>query len=135
MKKCCVCESPSIVEAMGTRPSQHDFKPRHSTASALLPISARVVSGFKQRKPPSKTIAIAVDISKVFDTVSHRLLIEMIHRFRLCHNLVKWLVAYLRGRKASCSYQLTAQLGFPPGVGGGPTGVCPLPSPLQPFCL
>ena len=29
----------------------------------------------------------------------------MIHRFRLCHNLVRWLVAYLRGRKASCLYQ------------------------------
>ena len=54
---------PSIVEALGTRPSQHGFKPRHSTASAMLPISARVVSGFNQQKPCSRTIAMAVDIS------------------------------------------------------------------------
>ena len=46
-----------------------------------------------------------MDISKAFDTVSHRLLIEMIHRSRLCHNLVRWLVVYLRGKKALCLYQ------------------------------
>ena len=61
----------------------------------LLPISVRVVSGFNQRKPPSRTLAIAVDISKEFDTVSHRLLIKMIQCSRLRHNLVRWLVAYL----------------------------------------
>ena len=55
---------PAIVEALGTRLSQHGFKPRHSIALALLLISARVVSGFNQRKPPSRTIPIAVGISK-----------------------------------------------------------------------
>ena len=93
------------MEALVKRSSQHGFKPRHFTALALLPISVRVVSGFNQRKPPSRTIAIAVDISKSFDKVSHRLLIEMIHRSRLCHNLVRWLVAYLRGLRASRLYQ------------------------------
>ena len=44
--------------------------------------------------------------------VSHRLVIEMIHRSRLRHNLVKWLVAYLRGRKDSCRYH--QQLYSPP---------------------
>ena len=67
---------PSIVEALGTCPSHHCFKPRHSTASALLPISAMVVFGFNQPKPPSRTIVLAVDILKAFDTVSHRLLIS-----------------------------------------------------------
>ena len=80
---------PSIIEALGTRPFQHFFKPRCSTTSVPLPISARVVSGFNQLKPPS--IAIAVDISKAFGTVSHRLLIEMIQRSR--HNLVRWLTS------------------------------------------
>ena len=46
-----------------------------------------------------------MNISKACDTVSHRLLIEMIHCSRLRHNLVKRIVAYLRGRKASCLYQ------------------------------
>ena len=83
---------PSIVEVLSTRPSQHGFK---TDAFYRLGSAPHLC----------KTIAIAVNISKTFDTVSHRLLIEMIHRSRLCHNLVRWLVAYLRGRKKSCLYQ------------------------------
>ena len=59
---------PTIVEALGTCSSQHALYPKRSTTSALLPISARRVSGFNKRKPPSRTIAIAVDISKAFES-------------------------------------------------------------------
>ena len=48
------------------------------------------------------------------------------HRSRLRHNLVRCLVAYLRGRKASSLYlQLHS-----PGVGRCPIGIHHLPSPL-----
>ena len=124
---------PSIVEALGTRPSKHGFKSRHSTASALLPISARVVSGFSQRKPPSSTIPIVLDISKAVDTVSHRLLIEMIHRSRLRHNLVKWLG--IPPRQEGIVYLSAAALVSAPSADGGPTGIRHLPSPLQPLCF
>ena len=95
-----------IVEALGTLPSnsQHGFEQTHSTTTALLPISARAVSGFKQHKPSSRTIAIVVDISKAFDTVSHRFLIETIQRYRLRNNLVRWLVATYVAR-ILCFYQ------------------------------
>ena len=56
--------------------------------------------------PPSRTIAIAVDISKKFDMVSHRLHIEMIHLSRLQHNLIRWLVAWLYQQHHSPSRQL-----------------------------
>ena len=36
---------PTIVEALGTHPSQHSFKQIHSTTSSLLFISPSVVSG------------------------------------------------------------------------------------------
>ena len=85
-----------IVEAMGTRSSQHGFKPRHSTASACSPF---LLGWFLA------SIAMAVDISKAFDTVFHRLFIETVHRPRLHHNLVRWLEAYLCDRKAPCLYQ------------------------------
>ena len=62
---------PTIVEALGTALDQHSFKPRHFTTSALLLVSARVVSGCNQRKPPSRAISTTVDISKDFDPVSH----------------------------------------------------------------
>ena len=41
---------PNIVEALCTCPSQLGFKPMHSTTSALLPMSASLVSDFNQRK-------------------------------------------------------------------------------------
>ena len=95
---------PELTLALGTRSSQHGFKPHHSTVSALLPVAASIAEGFNLRKPPSRTVAVAVDISKAFDTVNHRLLLEMICHSRLGHNLVRWLAAYLRGRKAACLY-------------------------------
>ena len=86
--------------------SKHNLKQKHSTTSTLLHISVRVVLGFNQRNRTSRTIAIAVDISKSFNsTVSRHLIIKINHCSRLQHNLVRWLVAYLCGRKALCLYQ------------------------------
>ena len=79
-------------------------------SSSVLPISARVVPGFNQRKPPSRTITIAVDISKAYDTVSHRLLIEMIHRSRLRHILVRWIVHASSAGRPRASISSTTRL-------------------------
>ena len=89
----------------------------------------------------SKCISIAVDISKAFDTVSRRLLIQMIHRSRLRHNLVRWLmiVVDLRGRKASCLYQQhhspsrQVQAGVPQGSVNSPALFNPFPSDYHIF--
>jgi ribonuclease P/MRP protein subunit RPP40 len=48
---------------------------------------------------------VAIDISKAFDTVDHTLLLRQISESNLEHNVVRWLVTYLRGRTASCIYQ------------------------------
>ena len=63
----------SIVEALGTRPSQHGFNLRLSTTAALLPISPSVITSFNERKSPSRMIVITVDINKAFNTVTQRL--------------------------------------------------------------
>ena len=117
----------SFVKALGAHRSQHSFRLRLSTASALLPISARVVSGFNQRTAPSRTIAIAVDISKLFETVSHCFLVEMIHRSRFRHNWVRWLVAYLRGRRPLASIGSTTSLPARCGRGSGRDSSSPQP--------
>ena len=96
---------PYLVEALDTRVSQHGFKPRHSCVSAILPLVSRITEGFNMRKPPGRTVAVAVDISKAFDSVSHVRLLEMIHQSRLQHNVVRWLTMYLRGRPSACLYR------------------------------
>ena len=61
---------PFLTESLDTRVSQHGFKPKHSCVSALLPLVSRVTEGFNMRKPPGRTVAVAVDIPKAFDSVS-----------------------------------------------------------------
>ena len=61
--------------------------------------------GFNMKKPPGRTVTVAVDISKAFNSVSHVRLLEMIHQSRLQHNVVRWLTMYLRGRLSACLYR------------------------------
>ncbi|KAF2348308.1 Reverse transcriptase domain [Trinorchestia longiramus] len=44
---------------------------------------------------------MAIDFSKAFDTVPH----PQISSLPLNHHIVRWLVCYLKGRSAKCSYQ------------------------------
>ena len=47
---------------------QHRFRPGHSTTSALLQLTSDVTMGFNQRKPPHRSICVAVDITAEFHT-------------------------------------------------------------------
>ena len=85
--------------------SQHGFRKMRSTTSALLPLAHKVAAGFNQNRPPLRTVAMAIDLSKAFDTVSHTKLIEAISATGLNHNIIRWLSTYLRGRFASCRYK------------------------------
>lgn len=49
--------------------SQHSFHLGRSTTTALTSITQDIIEGFNQRKPPSRTVMVAMDISKAFDTV------------------------------------------------------------------
>ena len=95
---------PSCTAAFDLAPTQHGFRPLHSTTTALLPMANRVAQGFNDVKPPRRTAVVSVDISKAFDSVHPDLLLEKISRTNLHHNLVRWLNCLLRGRTASCLY-------------------------------
>ncbi|KAF2348773.1 Reverse transcriptase domain [Trinorchestia longiramus] len=84
--------------------SQLGFHLLHSTTSALLPLSHTIAVGFNQPRPPLRRTIIAIDFSKAFDTVPHPQLISQISSLPLNHHIVLWLVCYLKGRSAKCSY-------------------------------
>ena len=84
--------------------TQHGFRAGRSTTTALLPLVHQVASGFNQFLPPRRTVAMAVDFSKAFDTVNHTSLLRSIHESSMDANTVRWLCTYLRGRTASCIY-------------------------------
>ena len=57
-----------------------------------------------QRCTSRRTVVIAVDFSKAFDTINHTALLGSIHESSMDANTVRWLCTYLRGRTASCIY-------------------------------
>ena len=69
---------PSINEFLSPSKDQHGFRPRHSTISALLQLTKDIETGFNQRKPPHRTVCVAIDLTAAFDTVSHDTLISKI---------------------------------------------------------
>ena len=69
---------PSINEFLSPAKDQHGFRPRHSTTSALLQLTTDIETGFNQRKPPHRTVCVAIDLTSAFDTVSHNILISKI---------------------------------------------------------
>ena len=63
---------PTINKYLQPAPDQHGFRLDHSTTSALLQMTTYIAMGFNQRKPPDRTICVAVDLSAAFDTVCCR---------------------------------------------------------------
>ena len=84
--------------------TQHGFRAGRSTTTALLPLVQSAAIGFNQRCPPRRTVIMAVDFSKAFDTVNHTALLRSLSHSTLDSNTIRWLCTYLRGRTVSCSY-------------------------------
>ena len=74
---------PTINKYLQHAPDQHGFISDHSTTSALMQMITDIAMGFNQRKPPDRTICVAVDLSAAFDTVSHNNLLSKINRSKL----------------------------------------------------
>lgn len=96
---------PLLTAATTLNDSQHGFRPLHSTTTALLPLTQTIANGFNEPRPPLRTIAMAIDFSKAFDTVPHTQLISQIASLPLHSNIIRWLSCYLNGRTARCIYR------------------------------
>ena len=57
--------------------TQYGFKGKHSTSTALHNKNNTTATGFNQNKPPERTITVAQDINKAFDTVDIHIIITM----------------------------------------------------------
>jgi len=79
---------------------QHGFCRTHSTTSALLELNATVASGFNQKRPPSRTMLLQIDLSQAFDRVNHEELLVDLNNSSLPSKVVKWFNCYLKGRQS-----------------------------------
>ena len=96
---------PLYADVFPLSPSQHGFRSQRSTVTCLLPLVTKIAQGFNDPKPPSRSAIVAIDISKAFDTIDHRLLLEVVLTTEVNNNLLHWLAAWLRGRQACFHYQ------------------------------
>ena len=96
---------PTINKYLQPAPDQHGFRQEHSTTSALLQLTTDIAMGFNQRKPPDRTVCVAVDLSVAFDTVCHNKLLSKINRSPLPPATSRWLSSYLRGRQAKSCFR------------------------------
>ena len=72
---------PYITENILAISHQHGFKHKHSTHTALHNICHQIIKGFNNPRPPQHTVAVALDMSKVFYTVNiHKLLHKLTNK-------------------------------------------------------
>ena len=133
---------PTVNRHLLPSADQHGFRPEHSTTSALLQLTSDIVTGFNQRKPPHRTVCVAVDLTATFDPVNLNVLLSKIARSTLPEATCQWLSNYLRGRQSVISYRSvksTARIvhtGVPQGSKVSPTlfsfYLADMPRPTEP---
>jgi hypothetical protein len=134
---------PYLNQHLPPQPHQHGFRPKHSTVSALLNISTSVASGFNKRRPPDRTIVVALDLTKAFDSLDHCTLLDKISNTTLPGSITRWLANYLHGRQARTSFRnqvsrkRNIKVGTPQGSIISPTlfnyYISDLPTPPHPI--
>ena len=118
---------PYLNEHLVCDDSQHGFRKGRSPISALLPLSQTIADGFNEKKPAKRTVVVAIDISKAFETISHDRLLKKLSDSPLPHNLVRWFSAFIRGREQSVIFNGAqspfkhVHLGVPQGAVTSPT--------------
>ena len=112
---------PYITNNIPQHHTQHGFKAKHSTTTALHNINNTIASGFNQRIPPARTIAVALDMSKAFDTMNIHTLTKKLLDTQIPPILIKFIANYIKGRKAFTTYnnKTSTQRQFKTGVPQG----------------
>ena len=102
-------------------PTQHGFRPHHSTTTLLTDLTQRTLDGFNEPLPHRRTLLLTIDISKAFDAIPRLLLTNKIYNTTLHNNTKRWLANYLTSRQAYVHYNgISSSLKYVPN--GVPQG-------------
>ena len=94
-----------IEESVTLADHQHGFRKGRSTTTALQEISDLIKTGLNMKKPVNRTVLVAVDLSKAFDTVDHEILLKEISELDLNGNIKRWIFSYIRGRQTYVEFR------------------------------
>ena len=90
---------PDVTEAVQLANHQHGFRKGRSTTTALQTINDHINTGLNRKQPVHRTVTVAIDLSRAFDTVDHQILLEDIQGLHLNEYIKRFLCNYLRGRQ------------------------------------
>ena len=72
---------------------------------ALRTVNNTVAKGFNQMAPPGRTITVALDMSKAFDTINiHKIIRKLLH-INIPGTIIRFIANYIKGRKAYTTYR------------------------------
>ena len=84
---------------------QHGFRAGHSTTTALCEITTAIMDGLNSKRPHHRTVVVALDLSKAFDTVCHTKLLQDIYDSTLPNVYKRWLANYMAGRQSYVEFR------------------------------
>ena len=94
-----------IQDSINLAPHQHGFRKGRSTQTALQDITSHIKQGLNKKKPVDRTVLVAIDLSRAFDTVDHEILIKDIVALPLNGHIKRFLSSYLRGRQTFVEFR------------------------------
>ena len=102
-------------------PMQHGYKTQHSTVTALHTLNNTLAKGFNEMSPHARTITVALDMSKAFDTINIHTLIRKLLQTNIPGTIIKFITNYIKGRNANTTYinHTSRQFQFKTGVPQG----------------
>ena len=116
---------------------QYGYRSKRSTADAILDLTGNILDNIEKGQ---FTLAIFLDMSKAFDSISHTTLCKKLEYYGLRGNVKSWFVSYLKDRtirvkyKNTLSDEHTVNYGTPQGSVLGPLMYILLSNDL-PKCL
>ena len=85
--------------------TQYGFRPRHSCEHAVAQVIGSVLKNLENNK---NTIAVMLDLSKAFDTISHMIMIQKLELFGVRGVCLNWFRSYLENRQMRVKCKVTS---------------------------
>ena len=89
-----------ISESLYTR--QYGFREKHSTVQAVTELYFDIIDSWENKQ---YTLATFLDLSKAFDTIDHKILINKLHFYGVRGVALSWFQSYLSERKHFIQYK------------------------------